>query len=181
MNKIKGFRLAFGCQARVGKSIVTEYLKSKYGGIELAFADPLYDILRYVQNRCGLRSDKDRRFLQLIGTEWGREKDKNLWINLLLKEIKSTRKNTNIYISDTRFINEFRALKEVGFITIKITRNSASNDNSFGNGSRSHLSETELLSIPNEEWDYMISNDSTLENLYSELERIIESNFNVIK
>ena len=109
-------RVAFGCQARVGKSTAVAHLISEHGGLELSFAAPLYNILYFAQETCGLEKRKDRKFLQWIGTEWGREQDDNLWVSLLLQKVEAN-PDKNIFVPDLRFPNEIRALKAAGFIS----------------------------------------------------------------
>lgn len=154
-------KIAFGCKAGSGKSTAVHYLINKYGGVEKSFASPLYDILYYAQKTCNFPIEKDRKFLQYIGTEWARAKDDNVWVNILLRTISD--ENGNIFISDVRFKNEFDSLKDAGFIMILIERETRI--------SLSHISENSL----NEEtgWDYIIKNNSSLENLYECLDKII--------
>lgn len=168
-------KLAFGCQARVGKSTAVELLKKQYGGTEISFAEPLYDILRFTQKRCNLPQEKDRKFLQIIGTEWGRNKNPNLWINLLKDKLEELQYEKFIYVSDMRFTNEFEKLKELGFITIRIIRQKSSSDETFGSGSKTHASETELLSVKDEDWDYIVSNDGTKHEFKERIFEIVES------
>jgi hypothetical protein len=168
-------KIAMTGKMGVGKDICIKYLINKYGGTKIAFSDYLYDILHYAQKVCGFKLQKDRKFLQFIGTDWGREKDDNVWINLTLKKIKKTQ--GYIYISDCRFVNEFNALKNDDFIIIKIVRNKI-DYNREGTGTRNHISETELDSIPNENFNYILENNSSLKILYHYLDIIIDDIIN---
>jgi len=160
-------KIAFGYKMRSGKDTSVDYLISKYGGEKISFSKPLYDILHYAQKICNFPQEKDRKFLQWIGTDWAREKDNNIWINLALKSIENI--EGNIYCSDVRFINEFKALKENGFIVIKIERNLVLEDKN----STKHISENELDNIDDSEWNYIIKNNDTLEELYKKIDDIV--------
>jgi len=111
-------KIAFGCQARMGKSAAVHYLVDKYGGIEKTFASSLYDIMYHAQGVCNFDKKKDRKFLQMIGT-WARDQDPDVWINTQFKDFKFTT-GENVYVSYLRFPNEFDALKKMGFITVRI-------------------------------------------------------------
>lgn len=160
--------LAFGCQARVGKSTAVEYLLKNYGGKEFSFAAPLYDILYFAQDRCGIERHKDRDFLQWIGTDWGRKQDENIWVNILLRDAIKQYNYGNVYISDVRFPNEFEALKKEGFILIKLVRESRE----LNETQKKHASETAL--DEEDRWDYVIKNDGTKEELFEQLDKIVQ-------
>ena len=162
-------RLAFGSHARVGKSEAVKYLVSKYGGSELSMGKAIYDILGYSQNKCGFPLEKDRKFLQMVG-DWGREKDPDVWINIVDKEIGSSLKE-NLYISDLRYPNEATILKNRGFHLVNIIRDSSQRCNNFGTGSRDHSSEISLEKY--DSWDFVIYNDKSLVEFHQQLDNII--------
>lgn len=154
-------KLAFGYKMRSGKDTSVDYLISKYGGKRMSFAKALYDALFAVQSIFGLPQEKDRRFLISVG-DWARDKDPNIFVNIALKNNEAT------YCSDVRFLNEFTALKLQGWKCIKINRDTGCNSN--------HSSECELDSIEDSEWDYIIDNNGTLEDLYNKLDNIVSDN-----
>lgn len=162
-------KIAFGYKMGVGKDEACSYLCNKYGGEKISFASPIYDIQRYAQLRCGFSNTKDRQFLQYIGTEWGRKKDPNVWIRLAIND---SPKEGNIFLSDLRFQNEFYSLKKEGWICVKIVRSSVDLEERRGSGCISHESETSLDSIKENEWDYVIKNNETIENFYNELDTL---------
>ena len=167
------FNFAFGGQARSGKSTAAEYLQRHQGGLILPIAGPLYSILEYAQNTCDFSPRKDRQFLQWVGTDWAREEDENVWINLLMKRIGKIPENvTNIYVPDVRFPNEVRKLRDAGFLIIRVERDVAESDPSFGSGSRVHDSETALDSTSTEKWDFVVQNNSTITEFYGSLDKI---------
>jgi hypothetical protein len=162
-------KIAFGGKMRSGKDTSADYLIKNHGGIRLSFSEPLYNILHYAQRVCNFTLEKDRWFLQTVGTEWARSKNSNVWIDLLIKKVNDVESSTNIYNSDVRFKNEFDALKKAGFILIKLKRKVVEIDN----GSVGHISEVELDSIPDSNWDYVIDNNDGIEELYRKLDSII--------
>lgn len=176
--KDKQMKIAFGYKMGSGKDTAVSYLKSRFGGVSLSFAEPLYEIMHYTQKRCGMKIQKDRLFLQLVGTEWGRNIDPDIWIHLLLEKVaslqkeKTTNERENIYISDLRFINEMKALKNNGWICVKLVRDFM--DERKGTGKKTHKSEHELDTIEEDAWDYIIENKGTLEEFYARLDNMME-------
>ena len=159
-------KIAFGYKMRSGKDASVDYLLNKYGGKKLSFSEPLYDILHYAQNICDFPPEKDREFLQWIGTNWARNKNKNVWIDVASRKIKEI-KEGNIYFSDVRFMNEFKMLKNNGFILIKINRYTKISD--------PHISENDLDKVEDCIWDYIIENNGTIQELYKKIDEIVLS------
>lgn len=106
----------------------------EYAGV-MKFADPLYElhevILNKMQTMSGVeRVRKDGTLLQLLGTEWGREKfGENVWVDILRRKVaageyggwqrgakylpaKGALRPRLIVIDDMRFENEFDAFPE---------------------------------------------------------------------
>lgn len=166
------FRFAIGGQARSGKTTAAEHFANEHGGKVLPIAAPLYDVLSYAQATCGFPIKKDREFLQWVGTDWARKQNQDVWIDLLMEEVEKSKDITNIYVPDLRFPNEVERLKKEGFFMIKIERYAADKDRSFGSGSRAHESESALDSISDNEWDFIVKNNSSLTEFYSSLDKI---------
>ena len=162
-------KIAFGYKAGSGKDTCVDYLIKKHGGKKIAFSEPLYDILNYAQNICGFEHTKDRKFLQFIGTEWGREINPTIWVDLALKKCDLY---NNFYCSDVRFLNEFDAMRTNGWTLIKLVRDVYS----LRNGDINHASETQLDLLPDDKWDYIIDNNGTIEDLYTKLDKIVNDN-----
>lgn len=115
-----------------------------------------------------------RDFLQRIGTDGLRTGlHENTWVNALMADYTGvydidTDRTTwpNWIITDTRFPNEAKAVKEAGGITIRVERPGVSAINA-------HPSETALDSW---EFDYVIINDGSLEDLTSKVKQILQTN-----
>ena len=82
------------------------------------------------------------------------------WVDYALKGIKAN----VILITDMGFHNEYQKIKESGGMCVKMIRNGLV----LGTDAR----ETELDSISNSHWDYVITNNGTISNLNIEAERI---------
>ena len=141
-----------------------------------------------------------RLLMQLIGTEASREiLHPNIWINALFADYrcggwdngykwmdcaceKGECDYSNSYtpkwiITDTRFPNEAKAVKDHGGILIRINRTSiysVTSDFFHGvMGVEKHPSETALDNY--KDWDYVIDNDGSLEDLFEKVKEIYES------
>nr|QBK91046.1 MAG: deoxynucleotide monophosphate kinase [Pithovirus LCPAC202] len=172
-NKTKGLRLAFGCQARVGKGESVKYLVDKYGGIELSFAEPVYKILCFAQETCQFKPKKDRNFLQWIGTDWGRNQDSEVWVKCLIRRVEYISPEENIFVSDVRYPNEKKALEDHGFTLIRLTRKTNQEKLLIGDDCLKHSSETALTSN-DVEWSHRIENNGLLSDLYPKLDGIVK-------
>ena len=156
--------LAFGCEARVGKDTAVDYLMSQKGGFRTSFASPLYDIQDYALRRVSLNPQKDRNFLQIIG-DWGRQKNPQLFINVLLREIDT--EPGYVYVSDVRYPNEFFSLKNRGFTMVRLTR-----EDRFVSADKNITSHSSENSLQNYPWDVILSNDEEFRDLYAKLDRV---------
>lgn len=124
-----------------------------------------------------------RTVLQLLGTEFGRNIDPNIWSNyairaakkLLLGEVGYSRElglidvkglpgYNFVVITDGRFRNEILNVKEVGGVALKITNPATEADERACDaaGVKGHVSEAELKGIPWSWFDTEIHNDKTL-------------------
>jgi hypothetical protein len=130
-----------------------------------------------------------RDLLQKLGTEGMREGlHQNVWVNALFADYRFQKVENgfsrivkssegipidyeyevtvpNWIITDTRFPNELKAIKDYGGVTIKIVRDSG---NTVGT---QHISETALDHV--QDWDYVIDNTGTIEELKQKLYDIL--------
>lgn len=105
-----------------------------------------------------------REFLQNLGTEAIRKHlHPDTWVNALFSEYKPD--HPKWIITDVRFLNEVKRIKEKGGILIRVEREDSIKSE--------HISETELLDYNG--WDYKISNNSSIEDLISQVEKILIS------
>jgi hypothetical protein len=137
--------IAFAGRKQSGKTTSAEFVANlfwKYGDSKIYnFADPLkalcIDILGLEYRQCyGSDDDKNqlvncywdnkqltaREVLQIVGTDMFRKMQNHVWSNATIRQIQ--RENPDIaIIADCRFPNEVTAIKNVGGIVIKLTRN----------------------------------------------------------
>lgn len=107
-----------------------------------------------------------RDLLQKLGTEAMRHGlHNNVWVNALFSEFKT---DLNWIITDTRFPNEIDACVNRGAITILVQRDSG---NHIGTA---HASETALDDY--NQWDYIIDNTGSVENLRRKVGEILREN-----
>lgn len=147
---------------------------------------------KFDENNHYLEPDTVREVLQKIGTEVGRHIHQDIWVNALISEyIKDIPMSfPNWVITDMRFPNELKAIKDRDGITIRINRDIVENhickhcgvkttqpDYLCYKAPKEHLSETAL---DNADFDYIINNNSTIEDLIKQVKEILIKE-NIIK
>ncbi len=153
--------IALGCEARVGKDTVADYLHNKYNYKIIRIATPLYDCTSAIQNILGFEVKKDGKLLQDMGTLLKSHYDDDVFVNKLDKELAD---ETQAYVVvDVRHKNEYNYLSKKGFKMIRIKRKVDLNDNRDKN----HKSECDLL---NTNFDYVIKNKGSLVELNEKIE-----------
>lgn len=102
----------------------------------------------------------NRKFLQLFGTEVGRQINKDIWVKSLIADHENSQLNghrVDWIVTDVRFPNEADAIKEAGGVLIRVNKNSEVVDE--------HPSEIALDNY--DKFDYIINNKGSLEDLVS--------------
>ena len=155
-----------------GKSTALELIKIRRESLYTKFAQPLYDLQQVIYDNLGLDlaevKYKDRKLLQVLGTDWGRERDPNIWVNAWSKRVRQNSElGYDTITDDCRFLNEADRVKEMGGIIIKIV---GPQRGEFISGT-SHASESEIDLIKP---DFTIVNDGCLEELNNKLERVLD-------
>jgi hypothetical protein len=133
-----------------------------------------------------------RYALQQLGTEWGRDCYPTIWVEYAIRvhdrlqqggcvydqksgvrftsmvdsEMMSSKKN--VVIPDSRFKNELALIQRAGGKTIRIKRPGVEVP------AWQHASETEQMEIPDSEFDYIVVNDGTLDDLALKVQAMIE-------
>lgn len=172
MSRIK---VAFAAQMRAGKDTAAEFIMKKFGARNIKFADPIYDILAYAQQRCGIPQRKDRLFLQFIGTDWARNTiNQNIWVDTLLTSVNQ--EAGNIVVSDARFKNEFEVLKEAGFMVVKIERDeSLRMAHESGPADELHASELDVKTYVG--FDAIVQNNGTIAEFEAQICKLVVDRF----
>lgn len=177
-------------KAGSGKDTTADYIVDKYGGHKLAFAGPLKEAARhmFLFNDEQLYGDKKnnvdeywrvtpRRVLQYIGTDVVREQfqhllpdvGNNFWLDNMKRRMQllNVKDDECIVTSDTRFENEIEFIrKEMNGIIIRIDR--PQNEHTIQTGEKTHASE-----VVSDNYDYLINNDGSLEDLYNKIDKIL--------
>lgn len=190
------FKIAITGKANTGKNtvskIITEELNKdihNYSKFKvIAFADPIKEMVRQMfptlpheylygssENRAkeipgAFKDGKPLTVRQLLidlGTGVGRQYKENLWLDVFdyTFKIAKSKKREVVIVTDVRFRNEFDHLKKLGFFQIRVLRDSHAKIN--------HSSETNQDSIQNEEFDVVIENNGSLEELEYKIKQII--------
>jgi hypothetical protein len=144
--------IAFTGLAQSGKTTAANFIQ---GAKILSFADPVKQIALSCFNWDGVKDEKGRKLLQVIGTECGRAYDYDIWVKKMRDLInKISPLNEIIAIDDCRFDNESNLVRELGGIVIEIHRPGCAPD---GHASEQGISQNLI--------NNHIMNDGTLDQL----------------
>lgn len=110
-----------------------------------------------------------RMVLQFVGTEGIRRVDKGAWVKHAIARARRLTETDNqsprklfVAITDCRFKSEMAAIKAAGGAVWRIRRPETDRKSQ---GLAGHQSETEMDTIPDSEFDYVINNDASLDVL----------------
>lgn len=197
------YKIAITGKANSGKNTLSKLLSEemskqyaeKYSSLQghviftkyIAFADPIKEMIRlmfpdlpkkYLYGPSKYRGEvipgafKDgklltiRNLLQDLGTGVGRSYKENIWLEAFDHKLKKVKGAYQVVIvTDVRFRNEFDHLKNLEFYQIKLLRDSHTKMN--------HASEINQDSIKDNEFDYIVNNNGTLEDLKTEVVKIV--------
>lgn len=133
--------------------------------------------------------------LQTLGTEWGRWCYSDIWMEYGLRVAKRLEEGgcyynqmsglrtcatvsgvmeprTNAVFSDVRFYNEYKCIKAVGGKLIRVKRSTSEKLVDFKHSS--HASETQLITVDDSLFDYVIDNNDTLATLALMVDRMMD-------
>ncbi len=162
----------------VGKSTAVDVLRASTSRpvFLVKFAQPLYDIQEMVYSRISAvyqRPEdfkKDRKLLQWLGTDWGRDTiNPTLWVDLWKAKAEAwleSAPNAIIVCDDVRFDNEAQTISAAGGKVIRLVGADAKDRAHGGEGIKGHSSEAGVSSG----WiDDTVFNTGTLENFKAKL------------
>lgn len=163
----------------VGKSTAVEVLRGSAEGrpvFNVKFAQPLYDIQEMVYDRISPvfkrppEFVKDRKLLQWLGTEWGRDSiSKTLWVDLWkarTTQILGQSPGAVVVCDDVRFDNEADAIHHMGGQVILLTGKRTADRAAGGVGIQGHSSEAGIAAHL---VDMSVANDGTLDAFKAKL------------
>lgn len=177
--------LYFVGKAGVGKSYNAKFVIEKYGYQVAKFAYPVYMIAEKYFNM----KNKDRKLLQVIGTDAGRDQiNSEIWVKRFEEDMKIVKMTTKILnksipkfvMDDCRFPNEHQILKEFGFVGIYIDvpdkirySRLAVRDGTVQENTLNHKSEILIDSFKDEL--IKLDGSGTLEQSYKKLNELLRS------
>lgn len=197
-----------------GKDTIADYLCTFHGFKRVSFAASLKDAVAAVfgWNREYLegstkasrawREQKDEWWSNRLGMEitprwvlqyWGTEVCRNgfhndIWVASVENKLRQS--DENIVITDCRFANEIKSIKDIGGITMRVTRGQppewydaavSYNKGEHGNMNwslskakldrhRVHASEYSSVGL---DYDYYIDNNGTIDNLHKQVNSVV--------
>lgn len=180
--------IAFTGGMGVGKSTAIQYLKDyqKNSVRCLKFAQPLYDMQDMIYRRISqvhARPStfiKDRKLLQWLGTEWGRDTiSQNLWVDLWKAEVaqlSADEPDTIIVCDDLRFNNEAEVVKSLAGKVVKVVTEIITDRDVAGNGIKNHISEGGIsLGFV----DIVVENNTSMKDFLSRLDVVFADYCNI--
>lgn len=173
-------KIAVAGEIRSGKDTVCEYIQEKVPGMQkLYFAGGIQKVIELCFPEA-FAEGKPRKLYQEIGT-FMRSIDQDVWVNYVKKELdfyQDLIEIENFIVTDLRQPNEYDWLKSEGFTVIKVEANDeiriermkASGD-VFEAESLVHPVEQLIKALP---YDYLITNNDTLESLYEQVDYVLK-------
>lgn len=162
----------------VGKSTAVNVLRANTDRpvYLIKFAQPLYDMQELIYNRIRPVYErpesfvKDRKLLQWLGTEWGRDTiSKTLWVDLWKAragQVFFDNPRSIIVCDDVRFDNEAETIKGAGGQVVLLTAKGSADRAFGGEGIKQHSSEA---GIDGKYVDHHVDNSGTLDNFKAKL------------
>lgn len=144
-----------------GKTSTAEALQKHWNSRGIAtvryrFAQPLYEmheVVYLIAKNYGIEPPavKDGDLLQVLGTEWGRRKDPNIWVNCAKNKIQEMAGNWIrlgllhvVLLDDLRFENEFDAFPDAFRVRLECDREIRKQRASYWREREDHPSEIGL-------------------------------------
>lgn len=186
-------KIAICGKANSGKNtvskLITKEIRYRQGWRSvayIAFADPIKEMVnimfpgiprKHLYSSSKYRSEpipgafKDgqpltvRQALMDLGTGVGRKYKESVWLDAFDARFKAKSYANIIIVPDLRFQNEFNHLKSKEFFLIKLHRNGSSQIN--------HASETAQDQMLDSHFDYVVSNNGTLQDLKVEVVNVV--------
>lgn len=167
-------------KAGSGKDTIGEYLDEMYCYRRISFAQPIRNAIAEIFGlpfECFQHPLKEealenigrspRQLMQWLGTEWGRNLvHPDLWLILAKESIEAAwADGLGVVITDVRFENEARMIREMGGTVWHVQRDSAGTPHQ-------HASEAGVMFLP---CDTRIDNNGSLNDLYVSIAKLMES------
>ena len=107
-----------------------------------------------------------RMLLQNLGTEVAQSYKKDIWLDVLDTKLKKAEKqNVSLFIiTDLRFLHEYNYLRKNNFTIIRVLRKNIN--------TMTHISETEQDILNNDDFDYIVDNNFSINILKDKIEKL---------
>lgn len=145
-------------RANAGKSTVAGMLAHEFAFEEIAFADPIVNMIgalfadadigsgwmteRALKEQPTRLGFSYRELAQTLGTEWGRQLHPEFWLRVAaLKLERASLHHENVVFSDVRFPNEAKFITQRGGVLVRVLRDTAPT-------ARAHSSEAYVDTLP---------------------------------
>lgn len=180
---MKPYIIIISGKAKVGKDTTANFIKEycdnhQLKAINLQYSSYIKMYAKEIINWDGLENDKPREFLQNLGEYIRTNINKYFFINRIIEDILVYRKFYDVItISDARLIEELDIIKEKFPSTIKLNIQRPNFNPYHSLKEENHPTEHDLDNYPN--FDYIIHNDSSLEDLKQNINKILENNINI--
>lgn len=171
-------KVALVGKIRSGKDTVGGMFGKEYKCFRIAFGDEIGKVIREYFPEA-LEGGKPRFHYQHIGQRF-RDLDNDVWVKALHRTIEGLEERgiNRFVVTDLRQPNEYEYLKSLGFQVIKVEtadeirleRMNANGDN-FKLSDLNHETEQEIDDIP---YDFLISNNTNLDDLYKQVKNVAE-------
>lgn len=168
--------ILFGGFARHGKDTSAEITKSYFEQhnkkcLIIKYGDYLKFVAEQYYGWNGVKDEKGRETLQIVGTEEARDNNPDIWVNVVIEFVKAFGGKYNyVLIPDFRYPNEHTRFVDEGYDTFTIWVHRQGFDNGMTEKQKKHRSETSLL---NYNFNRIVSVESDIQVLTSRIIDII--------
>ena len=155
--------------------LINNYVKLKaLKSVNLQFSSYIKMYAKVISDWNGLEDTKPRKLLQELGTDIIRKKiDNNFFINRIIDDIKVYSYYCDVItISDARLPEEIQSIYNCFDNVLRINIKRPNFDNNLNSSERMHLTETALDDY--DDYDYVISNDASIEDLNNKIKKIVD-------
>lgn len=182
----KGYPIVIGLVGKqgAGKTAVKDVLLSRipdsYGE---KFAGPIYgmhDAIKSIADVCDIpMPDKDRKLLQWIGTEWGRNTyGDDVWVKAFLANLDILEAVAScVVVDDVRFPNEAEAIENIGGILIKIDVSEEVRKKRIGDTWKSPLHSSETALDSKNDYTSVVDGTQSVEDIAEHILQLIKETY----
>lgn len=191
--------IGLGGKLAAGKDVVADHLVEKYGFVKLGMSDALHEAAlklnpivfvdffseyelnyRTATEEFGYVGAKERfpeyrRFLQVLGTEVGREMfGENVWVNLMASKIMGlVEQQRDVVVTGIRFPNEVDLIDGLSWETA-VNAQSVWVKRPPTNALEAVVTHASENSVTEDDFDVILFNTGTIADLHEKVEELIE-------